>query len=265
MRDAAYVCASDEYDALAPFYDDFTAGSNYERWTDIVLALAAELGFRGSTLLDLACGTGKSFVPFLARGYEVTACDISRGMLAEAALKAPDVRLFQADVRELGRVGSFDLVTCFDDSLNYLLHDDDLARALATIAANLAPSGLALFDLNALLAYRGMFARDIVAERGGALFAWHGECAADAGRGCRAEAGLDVFAARADGLYERVGVRHVQRHFPPETVEPLLAAAGLECRVYGVLEDGSLEPELDEARHLKVLYAARHAKGGDVQ
>src|SRR5688572_22721185 len=110
-----------EYEAFAPFYDAFTAGSNYEKWTDYVLALAERLGLRGRTLLDLACGTGKSFLPFVSRGFEVTGCDVSGAMLAEAARKAPEATLIHADVRDLATVGSFDLVTCIDDSLNYLL------------------------------------------------------------------------------------------------------------------------------------------------
>ena len=70
--------------------------------------------------------------------------------------------------------------------------------------------------------------------------------------------------ARPDGRYERVSTRHAQRHFPPHRVTALLARAGLECLgVHGVLGDGSHVPEPDETRHLKVMYAARLAKGGD--
>jgi SAM-dependent methyltransferase len=254
-----------EYDAFAPFYDSFTAGSDYEAWTGHVLALAERLGLRGRSLLDLACGTGKSFVPFLRRGFSVTGCDVSAGMLAEARRKAPGAALLRADVRELDAIGRFDLVTCFDDSLNYLLEDADLAMALASAAANLDPHGLFLFDLNTLLAYRTTFARDSVAERDGAVFAWRGESAADAAPGCRAAATIEVFAAREEeGLYERSSSRHAQRHHPSGRVTALMEAAGLRCvAIHGVRDDGSLERELDEARHLKVLYAARRAKGGE--
>jgi hypothetical protein len=47
-------------------------------------------------------------------------------------------------------------------------------------------------------------------------------------------------------------------------VTALLAATHLECvGVYGVLDDGSHAVEVDETRHLKVMYAAQPAKGGD--
>ncbi len=41
-------------------------------------------------------------------------------------------------------------MTCVDDSLNYLRDGDELALALGGIAANLAPHGLGVFDLNTL-------------------------------------------------------------------------------------------------------------------
>jgi SAM-dependent methyltransferase len=258
--------AASEYDAFAPYYDAFTADSDYEVWTGHVLELAGRLGLRGRTLLDLACGTGKSFVPFLGRGFEVTGCDVSGAMLAEAARKAPQATLVQADVRELGSLGRFDLVTCFDDSLNYLRDEHDLARALATVALNLGPDGLALFDLNTLLAYRTVFAHDRVVVRDGTVFAWRGESDSGAAPGCRAAACIDIFRPRGDALYERVSSRHVQRHFPRERVTALIAETGLDCLgVHGVLDDGALELDLDETRHLKVLYAARHAKGGETE
>jgi SAM-dependent methyltransferase len=253
-----------QYDAFAAHYDAFTAGSDYDKWTGFVLELAGRLGLQGRAVLDLACGTGKSFLPFVERGFDVTGCDISAAMLAEAARKSPGTTLLQADIRELGSVGSFDLVTCFDDSLNYMLDEEELAGALRSISVNLRPGGLALFDLNTLLAYRTTFAVDSILVREGTVFAWHGESSGDAPEGCRADAQMDIFSPRDSGLYERVRVRHSQRHFPSRRVRALLAAAGLECLgVHGVQDDGRLEPELDETRHLKVLYVARRAKGGE--
>jgi SAM-dependent methyltransferase len=217
-------------------------------------------------VLDLACGTGKSFMPFLRRGFDVTGCDSSRAMLAEAARKAPDAKLLHADVRDLPMVGRFDLVTCFDDSLNYLLHADDLSAALCSVAANLGRGGLAIFDLNTLHAYRTTFNRDSVSVRDDTMFVWRGECAPGAGPGCRAAARIDVFAPRDDGLYDHVGTHHEQRHFPHGQVVELLRKARLECvGRYGALDDGQLVEPADESTQLKVLYIARRAKGGAAQ
>lgn len=256
--------AREGYEELARFYDAFTSGSDYERWTSHMLGLASSHGLDGTRLLDVACGTGKSFVPFLSRGFDVTACDVSPAMLAEAARKAPDVRLVEADMRRLPALGRFDLVTCFDDSLNHLLDEDELASAFASVAANLAPGGLLLFDLNTLLAFRTTFAVDAVFAHGAATFVTRGDSSPGAPPGCLAAVHVDVFEARADGLYERLGTRLRERHFPPHRVVALLAGAGLDCLgVHGVLDDGTPVPGADETRQLKLVYAATLAKGGD--
>lgn len=252
------------YDAFAPFYDAFTAASDYETWTQQMLAVATRHGLAGELLLDLACGTGKSFEPLMRRGFRVTACDASPAMLAEAALKLPEARLLHCDLRELPVLGSFDLVTCFDDSLNYLSGEDEMAAAFAGMARNVRAGGLVAFDLNSLGAYRTTFATDSVSERDGVVFAWRGLGEADAEAGCVAEAQIDVFFGRSDGAYDRVVTHHRQRHFERERVLALLDGAGLECvAVHGVLADASLDDVADEERHLKVLYMARRAEGGD--
>src|SRR5918999_1163154 len=99
------------YEGLAPFYDELTAAYDYESWLDGLEALALEHGLAGRRLLDVACGTGKSFLPMLRRGYEVTACDLSPAMVALAREKAPpgEADLLVADMRELPRLGEFDL------------------------------------------------------------------------------------------------------------------------------------------------------------
>jgi SAM-dependent methyltransferase len=252
------------YEEFAPFYDGFTAGSDYEAWTVQILALLDSHGWSGQRVLDVACGTGNSFVPLLRRGFSVTGCDVSPAMLAEAARKAPDVELIEADVRELPNLGPFDLVTCFDDSSNYLLDQEELTSALRSMAASLGGDGLLLFDLNTLLAYRTTFATSSVVERDGVAFIWRGDGRPDLASGCRAAAHLDVFAPEDGELYRRVSSVHEQRHFPPELVIALIGAAGLDCAgAYGVLDDGTFVGEPDETHHPKALYAARLAKGGD--
>jgi SAM-dependent methyltransferase len=252
--------ALDAYDGLAAHYDDFTAGYEYDRWLTAVEDLAREHGLRGRRLLDVACGTGKSFLPMIERGYEVTACDLSPGMVAcaRAKISPGEARVLVADMRSLPVLGAFDLLTCLDDSVNYLTSRADLRSCLAGFRRNLRPGGIAVFDANNLATYRGAFARDIAREREDAFFCWRGEAAADSGPGALASAWIEVFAADGSGGWRRTRTRHVQRHHPRAEVESALAAAGLRLvAVRGQSTGARIDHEPDEERHSKTVYVAR--------
>src|SRR5438034_6764574 len=103
------------YERMAPFYDLFTQSYDYERWLSKLEALAIEHGLSGKRLLDVGCGTGKSFAPMLAREYEIVGCDISPAMVEKAREGAGGrAQVLVADMRDLPPVGAFDLVTCLD-------------------------------------------------------------------------------------------------------------------------------------------------------
>jgi SAM-dependent methyltransferase len=96
------------YEAIAPVYDDFTHHHDYELWLGNLLPELERLGLRGNRLLDVACGTGKSFIPMLNRGWEVTASDISPAMVELARAKVGDrADLSVADMRDLPDCGRF--------------------------------------------------------------------------------------------------------------------------------------------------------------
>ena len=90
MRPISTPDAAGAYDTLAPFYDRFTAHHDYDLWTRGLLRLAYGHGLTGKRVLDAGCGTGKSFLPLLERGFDVTACDQSSAMLEVAASKTGD-------------------------------------------------------------------------------------------------------------------------------------------------------------------------------
>lgn len=250
------------YEAMAPVYDDFTAHHDYESWlADLLKALELH-GLQGKRLLDVGCGTGKSFMPMLPRGWEVTGCDISAAMLELARAKAGEaVRLEVADMLELPRFGEFDLVWALDDAVNYLLSPEELEQALAGMRANLAPSGLLLFDVNELLAYRTFFAGTEVVERGGRRLVWNGLAAPDVAPGSICESRLEVLPDDSGaGSGGAPILTHRQRHFPEAEVLAALKRAGLECLdVYGIYIDGVLKQPLDVSTHTKAIYIARSA------
>ncbi len=247
------------YEAMAPVYDDFTAHHEYDLWIPDLLKLLERRGLRGNRLLDVACGTGKSFLEMLPRGWHVTACDISPAMIERARAKAGDrVELVVADMLELPRFGEFDLVWALDDAINYLLSPAELERALAGMRANLAPAGLLLFDVNELLAYRTFFAGTEVIERGGRKLVWRGLAKADVAPGSICESSLEVLTEESDAGEGLPRLTHRQRHFTEAEVRAALAGAGLECLdVYGHGLDGIPRQPLDVESHTKAIYVAR--------
>lgn len=245
------------YEAMAPAYDDFTAGYDTEAWLAALLPKLRRHGLSGRRLLDVGCGTGKSFLPMLERGWEVTACDISPSMLELARAKVGDaVKLSVADMRELPAFGEFDLVWALDDAVNYLLSGDELGEALSGMRANLAPGGLLMFDVNTLRAYRTFFAETMRVERDGRTLVWRGRGSPDVEPGSISEAGFEVEAAAGQTADVDAHV-HRQRHFPEAEVLRGLEGAGLRClAVYGHGLDGIPTQPLDEATHTKAVYIA---------
>ena len=251
--------AAETFAGCAAFYDALTAHHDYEYLARTLEGLLAEHGHPGTRMLDVACGTGKSFLPFVRRGYRVTAADMSPEMLDRARTKADGAaRLVVADMRSLPALGAFDLVTCIDEPLNYLLEPDDVERALASFACNLRPGGLLVFDVNTLHAFRSIFARDECYEQDGWFFVWRGHGDGATEPGDTSGFTIEAFTEDGSGRWLRLTNEHVQRHHPPDELAELLADAGLECAgTYGMSPDGVLDPAPDEHRHTKRFYVAR--------
>ena len=246
------------YEQFASVYDRFTADYDHDGWVAALLDRARRHGLRGSRVLDVGCGTGKSFAPLVERGYDVWACDISPAMVSRARARAgvdPE-RVCVADMRELPQLGAFDLVTCLDDAVNYLLSPADLAAAFASVARVLAPDGVYVFDVNSLATYRAGFAARTSFERPLAAAVCRGETHGAIGPGSLCVATIEITGR---GGRRRVS-RHVQRHHPQRAIRRALASAGLACRaVLGQSTGAVLHEGADEDRHTKLVYVASRA------
>lgn len=243
--------ARQAYDDFASVYDEFSSANDYEMWFGVLLPELRELGLKEGALLDVACGTGKAIGPMLERGWDVTACDISAGMVEKAVEKHPEGVTFDVcDMRELPVYGQFELVWALNDPMNYLLGDGDLPRALAAMAANLGDGGLVVFDCNTLALLEGFFGAGFVEDRD-SRWTWRG-------LGCK------------DGVYESEvsgeGVAtqlHRERYRSVAEVQAAMGEVGLTpLAALGQREDEAgltLSPEWDEDRDHKIIHVARRA------
>lgn len=147
MTRPAERTAYDGYAAFAPLYDEFIAHPAYRQWVLAIESTARSLGSGGVRLLDLGCGTGRSFAPLLGRGYLVTACEPVGSMLAQARRRSPRrVRIAQALAAD-APAGAYDLVLALNDVVNCIPDADELRRTLVTVAHRLAPEGVFAFDV----------------------------------------------------------------------------------------------------------------------
>jgi ubiquinone/menaquinone biosynthesis C-methylase UbiE len=244
------------YDALAPSYDDFTLGYGYkyETWTTTLVARVKEEGVHGERMLDVACGTGFSFIPLLEGGWQVTGCDISPAMIETARAKVGDrAELLVADMRELPEIGEFDLIWSINSAMNYLLTTDELTATLAGMRRNLAPQGLVLFDLMSLKTARAFFTGEFTVERGGKKFLWKGAYSP----GQTVALGALGGGRLAEEERPDVADTHRMRHFAEAEVLEAIAAAGLRCvRVLGE-DEGLLTEDLDEENEPTAVYICR--------
>ena len=142
------------YKKFAKFY----ASGGYPRYSmkmaRIFPDILGAIGARPQKILDLACGEG-SFVREISKlGYEVHGLDRSKDMLRVAEKKAEEtgveVDFFRADMRDLSFEEEYEAVTCWFDSINYLLTEEDLDRAFRGIHRSLKEDGIFIFDVNTI-------------------------------------------------------------------------------------------------------------------
>ncbi len=143
------------YDRFASIYQRGLYPRFSQVLADSVLpAYLMELGIDLKDLLDIACGEGSFAVAMAQRGCHVTGIDQSRQMIRLAKVRArkagAEADFMVEDMRSLPYEEEYDLVTCFFDSLNYLLAVKDLHEAFQGAHQALRPGGYFIFDMNTI-------------------------------------------------------------------------------------------------------------------
>ncbi|MFW9832201.1 MAG: class I SAM-dependent methyltransferase [Candidatus Thorarchaeota archaeon] len=142
-------------------YDDFAllyAKGRYPEYSlqisNIFLPLIRQFGCTPQTLLDLACGEGTFAVKMAKQGIQVTGVDRSQQMLNFAETKSHHEKVQitwrKLDIREIDYSSAFDVITCWFDSLNYLLELDHLCQTFQLVRKALRKDGLFIFDMNTI-------------------------------------------------------------------------------------------------------------------
>lgn len=217
------------YQTFAQLYDQLFDSSMYQQWARYTMDRLPHL--TALRCLDLAGGAGRLAVLLAQRGLAVTVADLSADMLALASQHASaeqvDIHLVQADMRDLSALPTYELVTCYADSFNYLTSFEDLQTAFNQVAAHLTPDGKFLFDMISLYqtdtVYPG-YMYNYAQPDGKEYFMWSSYQNDDVDHGVIHE--LTFFHQQADQTYHRIEETHFEQGYSLNHIRQALVKAG---------------------------------------
>lgn len=134
------------YDRLGPAYDVWCRSVLEDIPFYVDLAVGG-----GGPVLELGVGSGRVAVPTALAGITVVGVDTSPTMLELARRRAAphrvDLRLVEADMRDLPDLGRFALVTIPFRALLHLRSDEERLGVFGAASAHLDPGGTLAFDV----------------------------------------------------------------------------------------------------------------------
>lgn len=241
------------YGQIAPIYDILMSDVDYKSWAEYILKLLGRAGAKpGQSLLDLACGTGAMTLLLARAGYRVTGMDLSPEMLKVARQKSMDqgleLEFFSGDLRTFRTESNYNVITCFFDSINYLLTPEDVAACFATVHRALEPGGVFVFDVNTIHALSQFWGNNTeMRDDKGVISVWNNRYLPASNS---SELTLTAFVPRG-GLYEKLAEQHTERAYPLEDLKQALGKsgfAGIEC-----FKQNSFDPPAENTTRVTFL------------
>lgn len=247
------------YEQLAYVYDHLMADAPYDSWLQYLYREKERFQAPGSRVLDLGCGTGELSIRLIKQGYDVTGVDMSEDMLSVAAEKAGEegivFPLFQQDMSQLEGLPTYDIVTIFCDSLNYLSTEEEVKQTFCQVNRHLKQDGLLLFDVHSIYQMECVFSNQ--------TFTWNAEEIAyiwDSYPGKEPhsiEHDLTFFILDdSTGQYRKMEEFHQQRTYPVHDFKKWLSEAGFD--ILSVTAD--FGDELPEETSRRIFFTCRKAK-----
>ena len=243
---------TEPFTELAHVYDAIFADIEYKEWCAFVLEVLAARGWQpdptDTQVLDLACGTASSTVPYAQRGFQVSGADAAIAMLEVARAKLPNVVFHHQGFLELDLPDRFGLIVCVFDSLNNLTDPADLERAFARVYQHLESGGWFVFDANTRMGLRELwdddrFEGEVLTEDGPARFVWTHRFDPKTELGhitahCQihTDHGLKAFTEE-----------HTERGYDPPELRDMLERTGFACVEFLEYPDASL-PTMESPR-----------------
>ena len=234
----------------APYYRDDLAWVHHTGYAGYVLNAERGLVERlrkhglepGQRVLDIGCGSGLLARALLAQGYAVAGVDASPSMIDLARAQAPagDFQAIGLPTRrrpgEDGALPAADAVVSTGHVLNYLGSSDDIALALAELAAALRPGGLLAIDL---MTERYAEARDLLHPHANVRDDWTIVTRFSRPAPRRFDREITMFR-RVDGLWRRSDEHHANVTFEADAALQILRDHGVDARCEPAFGDETL-------------------------
>lgn len=234
------------YETFAKVYDSIMDDSLYEKWTDFSLRHFPK---NKKKLLELACGTGIQSVYFKQSGLDVTGLDLSPEMIKVAQKRAEaeniEIPFIQGNMLDLSGVGTYDLVTCYSDSICYMEDEVAVGDVFEQVYHHLNDGGVFIFDVHSTYQVNEVFPEYSYHENAEDFaFIWD-SYSGEAPNSIVHE--LTFFVEEENGLFSRYDEVHEERTYEVLTYDILLEEAGFrDIKIYADFEDK--EPVNDSKR-----------------
>lgn len=236
-----------QYTSFASVYDTFMDNIPYPQWCSYVAELLWDHGVSRGVIAELGCGTGTVAMNLAHYGYKVIGIDNSKEMLSIAARKMTRdykgrVLYMQQDMRDFALKRPVRAIVSICDSMNYLLHQDDLIRTLRCVRENLRSGGIFIFDMKTCYFYEHILGDSTIADNyPGSSFIWENHYNSRTGINSYR---ISIFARTWNGYYRRFCELHRQKGYTIPQITDAIAASGLKLiAVYDAFSRDEARPD----------------------
>jgi ubiquinone/menaquinone biosynthesis C-methylase UbiE len=225
------------YQKFAQVYDKIGSDQFSAKMYRYTQRILTRINYRPRSVLDLACGTGTAAVMWAENNVKTFGVDGSNQMLTVARRKAREcgrkIGFSRQSMTSFSLPQKVDLVTCYFDSLNYLLTLADLTACFKSARRVLYDNGYFIFDVNTPEAMKVLWGSQIYAdETENIAWIW---------KNCyfpkikRAEVRATFFV-RQGKVWERFEEMHAERGYNVTEVKKVLKASGFRpVKIYDCL------------------------------
>ena len=153
------------YQKIAGLYDVLLRSKDYRAASNQLHTLVQRYTPDATTLLDVACGTGKH-LEYLQRDYLVEGLDLNPQMLEIARQRCPEVTLHHGDMADFSLDRGYDAITCLFCSIGYVKTVENMERVVENMARHVRRGGIVVVEpwLSPTSYWVGRVTADFVSE-----------------------------------------------------------------------------------------------------